>query len=84
MDTFAMKNRGFTVIELLVAIMIIGIAGMLIAGGVAGITAGSVSEISYGINGTTETRCISGVKFVVGSNGHPTQVMSTDGKGVAC
>ncbi|MGE8446736.1 MAG: hypothetical protein ACN6O1_11050 [Comamonas sp.] len=42
------------------------------------------SEVSWGFNGVTETRCISGLKFVVGEGGQARQVIGANGLGVPC
>jgi hypothetical protein len=40
--------------------------------------------MTIGINGITETRCIGGYKFVIGSDGQARQIMDQFGKGVPC
>jgi hypothetical protein len=42
------------------------------------------SNISMGLTGMTETRCIDGYKFVTGVNGHITQMLDAQGKGIQC
>jgi hypothetical protein len=44
----------------------------------------SNANISYGINGVTETRCINGMKFVVGQSGSVQQILGPNGGGVPC
>ncbi len=77
-----MKQRGFTLIELMVFVTIGIIVLMMIAGFVGG-TSGN-SSISYGINGMTESRCIEGYKFIIGTEGNPRQILDEFGKGVRC
>jgi prepilin-type N-terminal cleavage/methylation domain-containing protein len=77
-----MKQRGFTLIELMVVIAI----GMIIVSIIAG-AYGAMSgnnNISMGINGMTESRCIEGYKFVIGEQGRPHQILDEFGKGVRC
>ena len=76
-----MRNRGFTLIELMVTIAILGILGMVVFGAITGANSGNT--ISYGINGVVEMRCINGLEFTV-SNGHARQVYDQLGHGVPC
>jgi prepilin-type N-terminal cleavage/methylation domain-containing protein len=77
-----MKRRGFTLIEFMIAIVMIGILGITIASITMGVAVGS--SVSWGINGVTEMRCIEGYKFIVGQEGQARQVMDEFGKGVKC
>ena len=76
-----MNERGFILIELMVAVVICGILFMLLAGAVGG---QGNSNISFGINGMTESRCIEGYKFVIGEHGQARQILDEFGKGVRC
>ena len=67
-----MKQRGFTLIELLVGLVIFGCFVMLIVG-VSG-TVNGYNNISSGINGMTESRCIEGYKFIINQVGRMTQI----------
>lgn len=77
-----MKQSGFTLIELMVAVVIGLTVLLMIAGAVGG--ASSSNTVSWGINGMTEMRCIEGYKFVIGDKGQARQVMDEFGKGVRC
>ena len=76
------KQRGFTLIELMVVIVIAMAVVSIMATGFAGISGNS--NISWGFNGMTEVRCIDGYKFVVGEQGNARQVMDDSGRGVRC
>jgi len=77
-----MKQRGFTLIEMMIAVVIVGIVGLLALGVVNGTTPSN--SLSIGVNGLTEIRCIESYKFVVGENGHARQILDEFGKGVRC
>ena len=77
-----MKQRGFTLIELMIAIVIFGCFVMVIVG--AGASMSGSSNISIGINGMMETRCVEGYKFIVDQNGNTRQILDEFGKGARC
>ena len=77
-----MKQRGFTLIEVMVVIVMVGIVCITAANIVMGTAVGS--SVSWGVNGMTESRCIEGYKFVIGENGTPRQILDELGKGVRC
>ena len=72
------KQKGLTVfgLMLIVAIAIVGVvfwARMM-----------SDRDVSYGLSGLVEMRCIDGYKFAVGDGGQARQVMDENGHGVRC
>ena len=78
-----MKQRGLTLIELLIVIVIFVIVILITAPGfLFGPEANN--NITVGINGITESRCIEGYKFVVGQDGNARQILDEFGKGVRC
>lgn len=78
-----MKQRGITLIEVLVLISIAGIIIAIALPLLIGVPL-SNGNISYGVNGMTESRCIEGYKFVVGEDHNPRQILDEFGKGVRC
>ena len=77
-----MKQKGVTLIELMVVIVIVMCIGTIMATGFAGLSGNS--NISVGINGISEARCIEGYKFVINQDGRMTQILDEFGKGVRC
>lgn len=77
-----MNERGFTLIEMIAAIGIFVIFVMIIVG--AGTSMSGNSNISIGINGMMETRCVEGYKFIVDQDGRSRQILDELGKGVRC
>ena len=77
-----MQQRGLTLIELMIVIVIFVIVMLISAGFIFGTEANN--NITVGINGITESRCIEGYKFVVGQDGNARQILDEFGKGVRC
>lgn len=77
-----MKQRGFTLIEVMIVFVMLGIVLTVIvnvAGGVSG-----NSSVSLGVNGMTESRCIENYKFIIDQKGNSRQILDEFGKGVRC
>ena len=77
-----MKQRGFTLIEMMIAVVFIMCIGMFVINAVNGFN--NAGSITFGINGMTESRCIEGYKFIVGQEGQARQILDEFGKGVRC
>lgn len=77
-----MKQRGFTLIEMMVVIVVAMVVLMIMAQGFAGLSGNG--KVSVGFNGVTESRCIEGYKFIIGQDGHARQILNELGKGVSC
>lgn len=77
-----MRQKGVTLIEIMIVMAIIMIFGTIVLGAV-GASNGN-SNISIGVNGMMESRCVEGYKFIVDQNGHSRQILDEFGKGVRC
>ena len=76
------KQRGFTLIEVIIALVIVFIVVTMVTNGIAAMKGNST--ISFGINGMTEIRCIDGYEFIVSQEGSVRQVLDEFGKGARC
>ena len=77
-----MKQKGFTLIELMIVIVMVMIGGTIAMNVIGAMN--NDSHISIGINGMTEARCIEGYKFVINQDGNMKQILDEFGKGVRC
>lgn len=78
-----MKQHGVTLIEMMVAVVFVAIL-YLIAFPVIFGTTNTNANVSWGVNGMTESRCIEGYKFVLDQKGNARQILDEFGKGVRC
>lgn len=72
-------NTMFNIVFVLVVFGIIMTIGLNIYGVMTG-----NSTVSFGVNGTTEMRCIEGYKFTIDQRGRSVQVLDEFGKGLRC
>lgn len=70
-------NKGFTLIELMIVVVVIAIFLTLFLNS-------RDSSVTFGINGTTEERCIAGYVHVIGQDGGARQLIGENGNGVRC
>ena len=78
-----MKQRGFTLIEIMISCVFVATIIMIVIPVIVGTTRGN-SNVTWGVNGMTESRCIEGYKFIVGQDGQARQILDEFGKGVRC
>ena len=78
-----MLQRGVTLIEMMVVFVIITVIGLIAAPVIFG-TSNNTSNVSWGVNGMTESRCIENYKFIVSQDGNARQILDEFGKGVKC
>lgn len=77
------KQNGFTLIELMIVIAMIGIISAIALPFIIG-THSQTNNITYGVNGITESRCIESYKFIIDQQGNSRQILDEFGKGVKC
>ena len=76
-------KNGFTLIELMIVVAIISIVVALVMPVISGTGTGGAQNLSFGVHGLVETRCINGYMFTV-SEGGARQIMDELGHGVKC
>lgn len=74
------NQKGYSLVELMVIVVIMATAGIV----VVALVSGGGNDISIGINGLSETRCIGGYKFIVGEGGQSRQILNEQGGGIRC
>jgi len=74
-----MENvKGFTLIELLIVIFAITTVFFVAFSGIG-------NNVSFGLTGIAETRCIGGYQFLITDSGRSSrQIMDDNGHGVKC
>ena len=77
-------TNGFTLIELVILIAILGILASIVIPAATGTRSANPTDLTWGFNGVTESRCIDGYRFVVGQDGSARQIMDEHGRGVRC
>lgn len=75
------RAGGYTLIELLLALALIAV---IAAGAVTVLRDWGSDSISLGIHGVVETRCVSGLRVVVGQSGSVQQLLDEKGGGIPC
>ncbi len=79
-----MKQRGVTLIEMMVGIVFVAVLFLIAAPIMFGGNGNGNGNVSFGVNGLTESRCIEGYKFIIGQDGNARQILDEFGKGVRC
>ncbi len=77
-------SKGFTLIELILAVVIIAIVSFMVAATYSAVSAGGLSNVSFGLNGMLETRCMGGYMFTIDQAGHTRQILDEFGKAAKC
>lgn len=78
------RVKGFTLIEAVIVLAIVGILLAVVLPVMLGTTKGKRLNGTWGANGFIEERCIGGYRVLIGSNGKPEQIIGDNGSGVRC
>lgn len=76
------QSKGYTLIELLVVIIFVSMFGLILFNVIMGVNGSS--NISFGVGGMIESRCVNGYQYTIDNMGNARQVLSELGKGVKC
>lgn len=79
----AFKARAVLVFWYSIATLVLCLLALIAAARIEA-TDTAPSNLSFGPNGVTETRCIDGLRFVIGEGGNARQVLDGQGRGIAC
>lgn len=77
-----MNNRGFTLVELIIVVAILGIVGAIVFDATSGMSMSG--HLSFGFNGTVEMRCVGGYEVLVDERGYTQQMLDENGRAVKC
>jgi prepilin-type N-terminal cleavage/methylation domain-containing protein len=75
-------QKGFTLIELMIVLVFIFIGAVIFANLFGSMS--NQSTISFGATGIVETRCVDGVKVLIGPRGWVQQIVDQEGKAIKC
>jgi prepilin-type N-terminal cleavage/methylation domain-containing protein len=77
-------SKGFTLIEVFCVLIIVAIIAFVGVSAYSTGSSGGLSNVSFGINGMLETRCMGGYMFTIDQAGHTRQILDEFGKAAKC